>query len=330
MAIDIQSFIARRAIIGVFESLKEVPLFLRDSFFRDTQLTLAEVVSFLMNDTSVEIAPYGTRGSDSDSVETTSGEWKSYRIPLINIFDTITAKDISELGPLEMANVSDLVARKIAGLEKRIRKAIETAAAEALFSRQVNFPQKTTGNSQDPILYPLASNLQDTDNWTNASTANPFGKIDALASVVQDNGFLPDTVVMSPPTFAKLVTTDAYKEARLTTNVLDTALVTQYREQGVAYRGSIDGRDYFTYQVLARGVKKIPDGKVLIGSRSGSRGKVIFGGVSDVMQTSPTERFVVPPEYNKGPGSYELRVKSAPLPVMIDLNDSAILTATIA
>lgn len=326
----ITDFISRREILGIFAGLKGVPLFLRDSFFRGTKTTLAEVVSFLMTETSVTVAPYGTRGSESDNVSTRTGTWMSYRIPLINIFDTITAQDISELGPLNMLSVADLIGDKSAGLENQIRAAIEVACAEAMFSRQINFPQATTGNAQDPIAYPLAADLQDTDNWTNASTANPFGKIEALASVVQDNGFLPDTVVMNGTTFAKLQSTDAFKEAKLTTTVLDTAMVTQYREQGVAYRGSINGLDYFTYQVLSGATKKVPDGKVLIASRSGSRGQMVYGGVSDVAQTSPAERFVLPLKHNESAGSYELRVKSAPLPVKIDLNDSAILTVTIA
>ena len=237
------------------------------------------------------------------------------------------------MSPNERA--ATLLAADMADLMNKVNRTTEKVVSDAFFTGAISITD-VNGNAIDSIDFGAkATHLNTTSKgWSTSSYKGIVNDLDDAAILIaQDSGLTATDVVMGSDAAKAAMSNDHFlKQLDVKSlNIGNVELVTKLQGNGARLLGMVDGMRVWRYDEIFKDASgnvnsMVPASKVLVLSADmaatlhyGVTGDVENGFFEGVASSSTW--------YEKDPSAQWLRVRSAPLPVLEQIDGCAVITA---
>lgn len=339
-----------------FQRLTRPATFLRDTFFTNVQRFETDSVLIDVQKNTREMAKFTDSDDKFHRNKQLSYTTYSYTPPYIKESIGIGPKDLMKRTPGEllMTNIgadnvramrfADAVRTAMLRLDDMVPRVEEWQASCALFNGKISF-----GGTFKDVEFPLADShvidsLAAADYW-DKDGSDPFSQImsDYIPILSDSDGLAPDIMVLGSEAAGAFLANAKVRGtggAFTAMNVSLGNLTPAPPDRGLQKLGQINslGLDVYAYSAKYKDANGdlqpyVPAKKMLL-TNSAARMDRLYGAIMDIQAVTgalpqgmnQTDRFFTS-ELVSDPGSYELRVQSAPLLVPVDVD--SILTVQV-
>ncbi|GEN83622.1 phage capsid protein [Sporosarcina luteola] len=253
MAINLQE---PRTMLALVERMVTPKTFLRDTFFKNTEISTTDLVDVDFVKGNRKLAPFVHPKIGGKVVENSGYQTMTFKPPLVAPDKVTTAFDLMKRtagehiysGKTPQQRAGEKLVRDLAELDDMITRREEAMCAQALFTGQI----EVIGEGLDHVIEFGFSNketLSGTDRWNDPS-ADPIKDLKRWIRQVQIKGMLnPDMVVMSSDVSDAFIRNETVQKL-LNIRNLTVGEVRTARElpDGVSYIGTLTGLGLDIYE----------------------------------------------------------------------------------